>query len=390
MRTRSRVTLCFVLTALAGACTDQRHPIAPSFSLLPGAAACPTPANVVVHDQASLLAALGAATPGEVIGLDGFFGITADVIIATPGVTLTCATAGSGLFTAPGGATQDMLTVVARNVTVDRLVLDAGQAGEGPYLAFNDGTSFFAENERFTNNAVTCTPGGVCAFIVGGIGAVISDNSFQSAGSFTGIQMQGNGPANQINGAHVERNTLVATAPSTGPIQGAIRPAGAVNLVIADNVATGPWRSGLSVTRVLDSQIMGNTFGGAALYGIRMSAAALGVDPHQVRNTVFSNNRVRAAGTAGVFAKLACGNMFVGNNLQGNPGNLGLIFDATTGANTLVGDGTIVIDNGAFDCDGDGVNDPNIITGAGAVMNGVNLGDAVSNAVRTIHGITLQ
>jgi nitrous oxidase accessory protein NosD len=389
VRTSSRVTLLFALTAAVGACADQRHPLAPSL-MLSGAAACPTSANVVVHDEASLLAALAAAPPGEVIGLDGFFGITADVIISTDGVTLTCATAGSGLFAAPGGGAQDMLTVVARSVTVDRLVLDASQAGEGPYLAFNDGMSFFAESERFTNNAVTCTPGGVCAFVVGGVGAVISDNTFQSAGSFTGIQLQANGPANQVDGAHVERNTLVAIAPSTGPIQGAIRPAGDINLVVADNVVTGPWRSGLSATRVVDSRITGNTFEGAALYGIRTSAAAVGVDPHQVRNTAFSTNRVTASGTAGIFATFACGNVFIGNDLQGNPGNLGLVFDATTGANTYAGNATVVMDNGAFDCDGDGVNDPNIITGAGAARHGVNPGEVVSGAVKTIHGIALQ
>ncbi len=38
-----------------------------------GAAACPTPADVVVSDEASLLAALSSASPGDVIGLDGFF-----------------------------------------------------------------------------------------------------------------------------------------------------------------------------------------------------------------------------------------------------------------------------------------------------------------------------
>ena len=57
---------------------------------------------------------------------------------------------------------------------------------------------------------------------------------------------------------------------------------------------------------------------------------------------------------------------------------------------TFVGNQTIVVDDGAFDCNGDGVADPNIITGGGAVRHGVTLGDVVSGAVRTIHGITLQ
>jgi hypothetical protein len=72
-----------VLLTLA-ACTEPTRPAAPRSPqtdvALSVAAACPTPANVVVHDEASLHAALGAATPGEVIGLDGFFGISADVV----------------------------------------------------------------------------------------------------------------------------------------------------------------------------------------------------------------------------------------------------------------------------------------------------------------------
>ena len=61
--------------------------------------------------------------------------------------------------------------------------------------------------------------------------------------------------------------------------------------------------------------------------------------------------------------------------------DLGLIFPDTSGANTVVGNPTLVVDNGAYDCNGDGVSDPNIITGAGAVMHGVNLGQVVNDAV---------
>jgi len=100
-----------------------------------------------------------------------------------------------------------------------------------------------------------------------------------------------------------------------------------------------------------------------------------------VRNNTFSSNAVTGAGSGGVFARKACGNVFVGTNLQGNGSNLGLIFPDTSGANTVIGNPTLVVDNGAYDCDGEGVNDPNIITGAGAVMHGVNLGQAVSGAV---------
>src|SRR3989454_9736225 len=67
MRTCPRGTLFFALTALIGACTDQRHPTVPSFSV-GGAAACPIPANVVVTDEAGPAPAPAAAHPGAGLG----------------------------------------------------------------------------------------------------------------------------------------------------------------------------------------------------------------------------------------------------------------------------------------------------------------------------------
>src|SRR5216117_3471423 len=141
----NRIAFHAVALLTLAACNDPTRPTAPRSPqadvALAVAAACPTPANVVVHDEASLRAALGAATPGEVIGLDGFFGITADVIIGTPDVTLTCATPGSGIFPQPGFSGAWLLQVHATGVTVDRLVLDGGSTAEGPYVAGADETS---------------------------------------------------------------------------------------------------------------------------------------------------------------------------------------------------------------------------------------------------------
>src|SRR2546425_7463097 len=86
MRTCPRGTLFFALTALIGACTDQRHPTVPSFSV-GGAAACPIPANVVVTDEAGPPPAPPPPHPGEVIGLAPFFAVTADDAVPTPKVT---------------------------------------------------------------------------------------------------------------------------------------------------------------------------------------------------------------------------------------------------------------------------------------------------------------
>ena len=188
----SRVIYAFpLLLALAAACREQgAEPTAgrPLFAAA-APAACPTPATVTVSDEAGLRAAIAAATPGAVIGIQGMIGLTQDDTVRTAGITITCATPGSGLFAVAGGRVTDMLTVDARKVSVDHLVLDASQAIDGPYLSENDGVTAFAESTTFTNNSVTCPPDGSCAFVAGGIGAVVTDNTFQALGPFTGIQL---------------------------------------------------------------------------------------------------------------------------------------------------------------------------------------------------------
>ena len=381
-----------LLLAVVFACQDRSvAPTAarPSFAAA-APAACPATPTVTVSDEAGLRNAIATATPGAVIAIQGMIGLTQDDTVRTAGITITCATPGSGLFAVAGGGAQDMVTVDVRKVTVDHLVLDASQAGDGPYLSENDGVTAFAESTTFTNNTVTCPPNGVCAFVAGGIGDVVSDNQFQALGPFTGIQLQTNGAVGEIriDGVRVERNMLVTTAPSTGGRQGAIRPFDVANAVIADNTAIGPWRAGVSATRLANDRISGNTIQGALLFGIQTSPqAAL-----PALNSVFSSNRVSGAGIAGVFVQLACGNVFIGNSLQGNPGNLGLLFDVTSGANTYAGDRTVVVDNGAFDCNGDGLNDPNIISGPGMARHGLHVGagDPGVGMLRAVHGIVIQ
>ncbi len=377
MRTCPRRTLFFALTALTGACADQPYAVAPSFSRS-GAAACPTPANVVVTDETGLTAALAAAYPGEVIGLAAFFGVTADVAVTTPNVTLTCAAPGAGIFAAPGAGVIELFTAGANGIVVDRLVLkdSAGDPNGDPYVAID------VAGVRLTNSRIICSPGS-CGFLAGTSGAVIADNRFESAGSFTGVHMQGS--VGGIDGSRVERNTIIATAPSTAFGFGGIRVRDGSNVVVAANIVQGPWSNSIATTDVAASSFGNNRLAGAVVNGIRFN-----VGPLLMIDNVFQSNQVTGAGSAGVFSQSACRNLFVGNALQGNGGNVGLVFAATTGANTFVGNQTIVVDDGAFDCNGDGVADPNIITGGGAVRHGVTLGDVVSGAVRTIHGITLQ
>jgi len=353
--------------AVAAACREPSSgpatSRAPAFAVS-GAVACPTTADVTVSDEASLRAALSAASPGNVIALKGFFAVTADVPITTPSVTLTCAAPGSGIFAPPGFSGLWLFQVLAGGVTVDRLVLDGGRAPEGPYVAGTDGTlGFFADTARLTNNSVTCgRPTGECAFFVGTRNAVVTDNRFESASSSTGVHLQ-----QGIDGARVERNMIVATAPSTSFALGGIRVRDGSNVIVVDNVVRGPWSNSIATTNLVGSRFENNRLEGAAVDGIRF-----GVAPSS--SNLFRNNQVTGAGDAGIFVQSACSNTFLGNSIEGNGRTPSAIFDATTGANVLVlvGAKNLVIDNGgAFDCNGDGVGDPNIIAGPGRVVRGV-------------------
>src|SRR2546430_8749516 len=115
---------------------------------------------------------------------------------------------------------SDVCSSDLKKVVVDRLVLDGSQANDGPLAAFNDAATFFAESIRFTNNTATCSSlGGLCVDISGGLVPVVNDNRFlqPTTGSFSGIHLQPD--AEPIDGAQVERNTVVATVPTGAPRQ---------------------------------------------------------------------------------------------------------------------------------------------------------------------------
>ncbi len=364
-----------LLGAAVGCQNETLSPAAgrPSFATSAASASCPVNPTVTVFDDTTLRAALAAAQPGDVIAVSGTIVVTADDTIATDDVTLTCASPGSGLvaasFDSTGSQVADMITVTARGVVVDNLVLDGGNASDAPLFALNDGETAFAQDVQFTHNDVTCARFGECVFIAGGTGVVVSDNQFQATDAFSGIHMQANGPDPtvhlpiRIDGARVQRNSIVAITPSFGLRFGAIRVFDADNVMIEDNVVSGPWRNGLSPFRLVNSQIQRNQITGPVVDGIRTSSAGGGALGQVVRN-LFSSNRVTGAGRAGVFAQRACANQFASNDLRGNAADLGLVLNDSTGANVVAGvENAVVVDNGAFDCDGDGRTDPNIITG---------------------------
>ncbi len=369
-----RRAVALAVLGFNAACHEPASPptaLAASGFSLSGETACPIgPAAFTVTDEASLRAALGAARSGDVIALDGFVGVTTDVIIATDDLTLTCATPGSGIFPQAGAPVEWLVQVRASGVTVDRLVLDGSSLSGGPYIAGTNVVSeFIADRVRLTRNTVRCGRG-ECAFLAGTRGAIVTDNHFEAAGSGTGVHLQVGGDARQIDGSRVERNTIVATAPSGAPVFGGIRLRDGSDVIVAGNVVRGPWSNAIATTDLTASRFENNRVEGATGFGLWLGAGASFVPVAMTKN-LFRANEAAGAGGAGILASVACGNTFVGNNLEGNAGDVGAIFDAMTGANTFAGNRNVVLDNGDFDCDGDGATDPNVITGPGLARNGV-------------------
>lgn len=167
----------------------------------------------------------------------------------------------------------------------------------------------------------------------------------------------------------MERNTIVATASSGAPVFGGIRVRDGRDVIVAGNVVQGPWSNGIATTDLIAGLFEHNRIEGATGFGLWLGAGASFV-PIAMTNNRFRANQATRSGGAGILASVACGTTFVGNNLQRNAGDIGAIFDVTTGANTLEGNQNVVLDNGDFDCDGDGAADPNVITGRGLVRNG--------------------
>lgn len=360
---------------LAAACGEPpsgpEAPLSPTFAE-GGKAACPTPADHVVSDEESLFLALAKADPGDVIGLDRYFGVTKEVVVEKENVTLTCATPGSGLY-AQEGVFNYVVRALAEGVTVERLVLDGSGAASGPFLARD------AANVRFSNNTVTCGPY-ICAFFIGTPGAAVFDNYFESANSVRGVHFTApNAGTPRIDGSRIERNIVVRTGPPRVWYFGGIRVRDGTGVVVTGNRVKGPWQNSIHVTNVLNSQFKNNKLEGADRVGIYMTGWAPTPDAFSNDN-VFRNNKITGAGLSGIWVARSCGNVFLGNNLNGNGFDRGVFFALRSGANTLVFNENVVIDNGNHDCDQSGEIDPNIINGSGAVQHGVQLGDEVSDA----------
>jgi Leucine-rich repeat (LRR) protein/nitrous oxidase accessory protein NosD len=330
-----------------------------------GAAACPTPADVVVTTDAELRDAVAAASPGDVIGIEGLIEVFENLPIDVEGVALTCASPGSGLIAGVPYLSNYMLWVRAPDVTIDRLTLDATNAIRSSILTQPNPR---ADGLRVTNNTIYSGPLGIM-LLSGTEDAVVADNYAEVTlpTVTTGIHIQ------RAGGTRVTGNRVVARVPVGNDTWGAIRLFALDNVVLADNHAEGPWSNGYALALLTGSEVSRNRAEGSRNFGF---AASLSGGPASMVNNVFRNNQATRVGaaasvppgglpTAGLLVSRACGNTFIGNNLQNNYDNVGAIFRDDSGANTLVGDGTIVVDDGDFDCDGDGLPDPNQLTGKG-------------------------
>jgi hypothetical protein len=373
----------------AGACTDQ--PTEPAVELEPQFAdeamdplgLCATDPDFVVTSYEQLLELLlGEAQEGDVIAIDGLIHTDKGAWTTTDGITITCATPGSGLVAAPQGTWDSeyafLLFIYGRNVTVRGLVLDAAGVPRGPIYALNNGGTADADHLVFTHNLVFCGPE-TCLFFAGVSGSLIAENEFRSDSRGGGIHVQGQGtrdPDGQqprpIDGTVIRGNVVVSTQPQealcdpeTGVcgFRGGIRAMGGSNVVVEQNTITGPWLNAISVTDLRDSRIANNTIENPARYGIALSLNRYWTFP--ASGNEFRSNTVRGAGSAGVFVDQACSNSFQGNNLNENADGLGLRFQPSTGANVYRGNKNVVLDFGNRDCNGDGIVDPNLLPNTG-------------------------
>lgn len=379
------------VAAAAAACADQ--PVAPladtpdrlSFARGPAAtSSCALAPDFVATDDTSLRAAMASARAGDVIGIDGIIQLKENLWVETAGLTFTCASPGSGLTGVPGPDMWALFGVMAEDITIHGLVLDGGGSRAYPVYAVNNGVGATAGDITFTGNQVRCGQG--CMFIVGAARSLILDNHFEAEFAGTGIHLQGfqtfGGTRHPIDGTRIERNTLVALRPVGSILFGAIRPRDGRAIVVADNVVRGPWSNGIGVAEIQDTRVERNRVEGARQFGLFISSNPF--TPISTSGSLFRANHL-SAGAAAILVRRACGNVITGNVLSGDA-EWSVVFEQTTGSNAFLGRGASVMDDGTMDCDDDGQNDPNQITGANRRGSGGAIGAIVSDVLPTVGG----
>jgi hypothetical protein len=361
-RTFVRPSTLVLLLVAAGACaadvpaTSPRSELISRTALITTSSACVANPTAIVADEASLHAAIAAAQPGDVIAIQGTIPLLVGADVETPGVTLTCATPGSGLAFAPGTAEGSLIYAMANDVVVRGLALDA-RGPEFGSAVYSDQTN----GQRTERNTITCG-GDACSFWNATTNIVVTDNVVTATQPLTsGLHFQEN-----IDGAHIERNSVTTTMPNTGTNFGGIRPRDGVNVVVRDNVVRGPWSISISSVNLSDSRLEKNVMEGATRYGFAINVAG---SVHAVfsRGNLGVANRVSNTGIAAYYLRNACFNGFHANLTQGTT-PVAFFLETTTGGNKVTGNSGPSVDLGAYDCDGDGVNDPNRVNSSGALF----------------------
>lgn len=400
MTIQRRVFAYLVLAGAAAACSqavDSPVPDAPAFAApatslaakqLAQSGSCATAPDRVVSTQAELRDAIASATPGEVIAVNGSIGLAPnDDSVLTSNITITCAAPGAKVYWAgaPNPAAS-LFEVYAPGVRIHGLELDA----TGIALAVWTDNSFGnADDIRIDHDQFTChniciaaafvrhtivdhdqgTCGGICVYFTPVRDGVVLDNSFETF--ILGIQIQSY--PERVDSTVVEGNTVTLEPPPTPYLMsgccGGIRVTGGSYVRIADNVVEGRWEYGIALRDLESATVIGNRVSGTE-YGLALSTDAGPLFPVEVVGSLFRANRITDTGSAGILVRLACSNAFVGNALLRDSAGIGAYFDVSTGANAFAGNGTTVVDHGATDCNGDGIIDPNRITGTASVRHG--------------------
>lgn len=213
---------------------------------------------------------------------------------------------------------------------------------------------FSTDSVQVTDNIVECGASS-CAFLAdGATNALVARNVFQAAGPATGVHVQ-----QGTDGTRILDNRIVTSGPSTNPAFGGIRIRDGAGVIVAGNRVEGPWANGIASDFISNATIRRNRLLRPA--GLGLSLALDG--------SAITQNGVVEAGGGGLLLRSGCFNTIAGNALAGN--EPGAVFEAPTGANTYQGDAASVVDLGNFDCDGDGVPDPNVIVTTGARTSAV-------------------
>jgi nitrous oxidase accessory protein NosD len=360
--------------------------------------ACPTYPDYIVQDMLALDVALAMVQPGEVIGIDGLieYGYTdgrGRLLLDQDGMTLTCASPGSGIVTGPeygtGPTAQYPFYVRAPHVTISHLTIDLPQSGTVFYTSNNGGSVWRAAGTQFLENQITCGAG-LCVWTSGEAGTLIVGNTFTALGSKGVLHLQGRGAyddggnrAFPIDGSRILDNVITGVGPQdlSSATTAGVRVRDGSSVVVSGNDISGGFPHSIYLSNLEGPIIEKNNGIGAAHFGLLVSE---GPDFRRTNDLVVKNNKFSDAGAGGVFIDNACRGTFIGNNLNGNPDKNGLLLDLRTGAFAINGNKNVMTDNGSWDCDGDGVADPNILSGGGKAKTGVTFGQLISDALARV------